>query len=244
MMTPAMYWPASSGPIQGEKTCRKKSQPKKRHRERLDQPVDEEGHEEAARPAADAPDRPEVDLEHHRVDHQPDEDGDRDVDVRAFAELEARGARRSGRGTPFRGEARRPCSPRPRARGNARSLPFASRTPGASPSRRSSARAAGRRSLPGVLEVLEDRVDLPAVAVGVGQPELVLERVAAGLALLLLGDDAARLQIASPAADLVGGLDPDAQVGERSFRRAPVQARAGARDGSPDPRRRTSRSRP
>ena len=29
MMTPAMYCPASSGPIHGEKTCRKKSQPKK-----------------------------------------------------------------------------------------------------------------------------------------------------------------------------------------------------------------------
>jgi hypothetical protein len=36
----------------------------------------------------DAHDRPEVDLEHHRVDHQPDQHGHGDVDVAAGAELE------------------------------------------------------------------------------------------------------------------------------------------------------------
>ena len=44
------------------------------------------------------------------------------------------------------------------------------------------------------LDVLEDRVDLPAVAVGVRQPELVLKRVAAGFPLFFVGDDAALLQ--------------------------------------------------
>jgi hypothetical protein len=70
--------------------------------------------------------------------------------------------------------------------------------------------ARGLRLSCGVLGVLEDRVDLPAIAVRVGEPELVLDGIAAVLALLLLGDDAARLQVAAPAADLLGGLEADA----------------------------------
>ena len=78
-----------------------------------------------------------------------------------------------------------------------------------------SADAARRLSLSwGVLGVLEDGIDLPAVAVRVREPELVLEGVAAVFPLFLLGDHAARLQVAAPAADLLGGLDADAEVRE------------------------------
>src|SRR5262249_34657013 len=75
-----------------------------------------------------------------------------------------------------------------------------------------------------VFEILEDRVDLPAVAVRVGQPELLLERIAAGLALLLLRDDPARPQVGPPAEDLVHGGDSDAEVGQRSGRPGPSES--------------------
>jgi hypothetical protein len=48
--------------------------------------------------------------------------------------------------------------------------------------------------------------------------------VAAVLSLLLLGDDAALLEVASPAANLVRGLDPDAEMRKGTGRRA-LQAR-------------------
>src|SRR6185369_2445279 len=63
-----------------------------------------------------------------------------------------------------------------------------------------------------VLEVLEDRVDLPAVAVRIREPELLLERVAAGLALLLLGEDPARPQLGSPVANLVERADANSEM--------------------------------
>ena len=40
--------------------------------------------DQAARALAHVPDRREVNLDHHRVDHQPDEDGDDEVDVGEF----------------------------------------------------------------------------------------------------------------------------------------------------------------
>ena len=52
-----------------------------RHAERLDQPVHEQDDEDALGTPAHAADRREVDPQHHRVDHEPDEDGDRQVDV-------------------------------------------------------------------------------------------------------------------------------------------------------------------
>jgi hypothetical protein len=61
----------------------------RRHRERLHEPVHEQRHEQTARPASDVADRSEVDLHHHRRDHQPDEDRNRHVDLTACAELEA-----------------------------------------------------------------------------------------------------------------------------------------------------------
>src|SRR5262249_53997325 len=66
--------------------------------------------------------------------------------------------------------------------------------------------------------------DLPAVAVGVGQPELVLKGVAAGLTLRLVGKNPARLELRAPAADLLGRIDSNAEVRERSAC-LPLQAR-------------------
>lgn len=44
----------------------------RRHRERLDEPVDDQRQGETAWPAADVADGRPVDLDHHRVDHDPD----------------------------------------------------------------------------------------------------------------------------------------------------------------------------
>ena len=51
------------------------------HRERLYRPVDEQCHADAAPVLADLADGGEIDLDQHRDDHQPDQDGDRQVDV-------------------------------------------------------------------------------------------------------------------------------------------------------------------
>jgi hypothetical protein len=51
------------------------------HRERLDQPVDDQRDHEALRAPADVADGAEVDLDHHRVDHHPDQGRDDEVDV-------------------------------------------------------------------------------------------------------------------------------------------------------------------
>jgi hypothetical protein len=61
---------------------------KQRHAERLDEPVHEARDEEPCGAPADANDRCEIDLQHHRVNHQPDEDGDRDVDLASAAKLD------------------------------------------------------------------------------------------------------------------------------------------------------------
>ena len=51
------------------------------HRERLDEPVGNPGHKEPFGRLADGLDALEVDLHHHRVDHEPDQDGNRDGDA-------------------------------------------------------------------------------------------------------------------------------------------------------------------
>ena len=60
-----------------------------RHREGLDQPVHEERDQDAARAAAHAQDAGQVDAQHHRVDHQPEQHRNRRVDLAALAELDA-----------------------------------------------------------------------------------------------------------------------------------------------------------
>src|SRR6202171_2614471 len=77
------------------------------------------------------------------------------------------------------------------------------------------AAAAGARGL--FLHVLEHRIDLPAVSIGIRQPELLLERVAALPALLLFAHEASRLEIPPPSADLFRRFDADAEVRERSL---------------------------
>ena len=88
MITPATYWSASSGPIQRQEQVLEEDPAQERHRERLDEPVHEERDEKAAGLPADSEEAREVDLQHHRIDHQPDEHGDRDVDLAPGAELE------------------------------------------------------------------------------------------------------------------------------------------------------------
>jgi hypothetical protein len=58
------------------------------HRERLHQPVHEQRDQDARRTAPHVRDAPEVDLEHHRVDHEPDQHRDRQVDLAPPGELE------------------------------------------------------------------------------------------------------------------------------------------------------------
>src|ERR1700720_415224 len=88
-----------------------------------------------------------------------------------------------------------------------------------------SAGATGVRARRLLLHVPEDRIDLPAVPIGVRQPELLLERVAALPALLLFADEASRLEISSPAANLFRRFDADAEVRERSLPAGPRPAR-------------------
>ena len=59
----------------------------KGHAERFDQPVDEQRHRQAFGLARNAAQRGEIHLEHHRINHQPDEHGDGNVHLRALAEL-------------------------------------------------------------------------------------------------------------------------------------------------------------
>ena len=59
-----------------------------RHRERLDQPVHAERDQQTRRLAPDIRDRREVHLHHHRRDHQPDQDRDRNVDLAPVRELQ------------------------------------------------------------------------------------------------------------------------------------------------------------
>ena len=120
MMTPAMYSLASSGPIHGVKTWRKKSQPRKAIEKGFTSQLTTSVTARPRGTPADAPDRREVDLEHHRVDHQPDEDGDRDVDVAPGAELHARASRRRARARASRSRPRAPCTPPPTGSGSAR----------------------------------------------------------------------------------------------------------------------------
>jgi hypothetical protein len=66
-----------------------KEQPaKQRHRERLHEPVDRNRDQQSLRPPPRAHDRSEIDLEHHGVDHQPDQQRHRHVDVTAGPEFE------------------------------------------------------------------------------------------------------------------------------------------------------------
>ncbi len=59
-----------------------KSQPKQRHRERLDQPVDAHRRGYAAPVAFDLTECGKIDLQQHGYDHQPDQHGNRQVDLR------------------------------------------------------------------------------------------------------------------------------------------------------------------
>src|SRR5450759_212716 len=51
------------------------------HRERLDGPIDDKCDQESLGVLADAHDAAEVDLQHHGIDHEPDEDGHRQGDT-------------------------------------------------------------------------------------------------------------------------------------------------------------------
>jgi hypothetical protein len=53
----------------------------RRHRERLDEPVDDEGEREPPGLLADILEARRLHLQHHRVDHQPDEHRDDQVDA-------------------------------------------------------------------------------------------------------------------------------------------------------------------
>ena len=55
-----------------------------RHGERLDEPVDDQREGQAPGFPADVLDGGKVDLDHHRVDHHPDEHGHHQVDVCVF----------------------------------------------------------------------------------------------------------------------------------------------------------------
>jgi hypothetical protein len=56
-----------------------------RHRKRLDRPVDEGRNTDAAPVLADLAERAKVDLQQHRHNHEPDEDSDRQIDLRNLA---------------------------------------------------------------------------------------------------------------------------------------------------------------
>src|SRR5687768_6722759 len=71
-------------------------------------------------------------------------------------------------------------------------------------------------------DVFEHGVDLPLVAVGVADPELVLPRVAAGRVLLVETRDAARGQALLPGLHLAGGAHPQSEVGQRALRIGPA----------------------
>ena len=66
------------------------------------------------------------------------------------------------------------------------------------------------------LDVGQDRVDLPRLAVGAVDPHLVLHRVATGHFVLGGGGEAFTRQAGLRGADLVGGLDLDAEVVQRA----------------------------
>ncbi len=109
-----------------EDMTRKKTHAISGHRERLHEPVHEQRDEQAARPAADVADRAEVDLHHHRRDHQPDEDRDRDVDLAARRRTRGGAASASAPGASRPSARRRPCRGRPRGSGSVRTDSVAS----------------------------------------------------------------------------------------------------------------------
>jgi len=84
MMTPAIYW--FSNPRRED--VAEKQPPKKCHAEWFDKPVHEYRYSKSARLTLDVKDRTEIHFQHHGVDHEPEEDGDDDIDVRCRSELE------------------------------------------------------------------------------------------------------------------------------------------------------------
>ena len=54
------------------------------HGERLDQPVDHNGDDQALGPSVDAPQAGEIDRHHHGIDHGPDQDRDGQIDRGIF----------------------------------------------------------------------------------------------------------------------------------------------------------------
>ena len=61
-----------------------KQNAERRHGKRLDQPVDDQRDAQALRFPADILERGKVDVDHHRVDHDPDEHGHHQVDLCVF----------------------------------------------------------------------------------------------------------------------------------------------------------------
>ena len=57
------------------------------HREGFDQPVDEQRHDDPGWPCADVPNGCDIDLHHHRDDHEPDEDGNGHVHLTTLDQL-------------------------------------------------------------------------------------------------------------------------------------------------------------
>src|SRR5262245_35421322 len=66
-----------------------------------------------------------------------------------------------------------------------------------------------------LVQVLEDGVNLPPVSVGILDPELLLPRVAAGLALHVTRREAAAGESGLPPPHFLGRVHPDPQVRER-----------------------------
>ncbi|MNT54224.1 hypothetical protein D3C72_1913660 [compost metagenome] len=58
--------------------------PQARHGERLDQPVDRQGDDQPLGPLMNALEAGEIHRHHHRVDHQPDQHRDYEVDRAVF----------------------------------------------------------------------------------------------------------------------------------------------------------------
>ncbi len=100
MIVPARYWSASSGPIHAANTCLKKNQPRSAIEKGF---TSQFTNSVTTKPAGSLP-TPRIAaksiLQHHRVDHEPDQHGDRQVDVmhlESAKETDQRGHRQANR---------------------------------------------------------------------------------------------------------------------------------------------------
>ena len=80
----AIYSPVSSGSINTENKWSKKIQAKKRHRKWFDEPIDKNGKNQSFWCFADSLDATEVNLQYHRIDHHPDQNGNGNIDIVDF----------------------------------------------------------------------------------------------------------------------------------------------------------------